>query len=144
MDCPRISWRSWGIAHGNLLSEYMALATKDIEVRKINLSTQRPESLTLYLKDLHPKIKTLKDLPYKDIALRDVVPWDEDMKDHPHVFLMRFKYLGPQGKWPWGPIWNATSTQPICMQMIGSLCEFVPNPAGPWSTWQLSLTSQSS
>jgi hypothetical protein len=40
----------------------MALATKDIEVRKINLSTQRPESLILYLKDSHPKTKTLKYL----------------------------------------------------------------------------------
>jgi hypothetical protein len=52
----------------------MAFATKDIEVRKINLSTQRPGSLTLYLEDSHSKTKALKDLLCKDIALRDVVP----------------------------------------------------------------------
>jgi hypothetical protein len=56
------------------MTEYMALTTKDIEVRKTNLLTQRPESPTLYLKDLHPKTKSLKDLLCKDIALKDVVP----------------------------------------------------------------------
>jgi hypothetical protein len=52
----------------------MALATKDIEVRKTNCSTQRPESLVLHAKDSHPKTETLKDPRRKDIALRDVVP----------------------------------------------------------------------
>ena len=61
-------------SHDNLLPEHMALTTKDLEVRKTNLSTRRPESLTLYIKDSHPKTKPLKDLLCKDIALRDVVP----------------------------------------------------------------------
>jgi hypothetical protein len=52
----------------------MALTTKDLEVRKTKLSTQRSESLTSYIKDLHPKTKTSKELCHKDIALKDVVP----------------------------------------------------------------------
>jgi len=52
----------------------MALATKDVKVRKTNCSTQRPESLTSHIKDSHPKTKALKDLLCKDIALKDVVP----------------------------------------------------------------------
>jgi len=48
---------------------------KDLEVRKtLNFLTQRPESLAFYVKDFHPKMKPLKDLLGKDIALRDVVP----------------------------------------------------------------------
>jgi len=62
--------------------------TKDLEVRRTNVSTQRPESLTLYIKYLHRKAKASKDLLCKDIALRDVVPWEEDTKDHPCVFPM--------------------------------------------------------
>jgi hypothetical protein len=54
--------------------EHMAFTTKDLEVRKTNLLTQRPESLTLYIKDSHPKTKDFKDLLCKDIVLRDAVP----------------------------------------------------------------------
>jgi len=43
-------------------------------MKTLNLLTQRPESLALHVKDLHPKTKPLKDLLGKDIALRDVVP----------------------------------------------------------------------
>jgi hypothetical protein len=48
-------------------------STKDLKVRKTNLWTQRYESLTPNMKDLHPKTKTLKDVCYKDIALKDIV-----------------------------------------------------------------------
>ena len=60
--------------HDNFLPKHMVLTMKDLEVRKTNLSTQRSERLTLYIKDSHPKTKALKDLLCKDIALRDVVP----------------------------------------------------------------------
>ena len=65
---------SWRVEHDNVLSEHTVLTTKDLKVRKTNLSTQRPESPTLYIKDSHPKTKALKDVLHKDIALRDVIP----------------------------------------------------------------------
>jgi hypothetical protein len=76
MDCPWGMAEEWRLTTISCHSEHrMALATlKDIEVRKTNHSAQRPESLTLYTKDWHPKTKTLKDLLRKDIDLRDVVP----------------------------------------------------------------------
>ena len=52
----------------------MALTTKDLKLRKTDLRTQRYESLTPNMKDLHPKTETSKDVCYKDIALRDIVP----------------------------------------------------------------------
>jgi hypothetical protein len=52
----------------------VALTTEDLKVGKTNVSTQRPESLTLYIKDSHLKTKALKDLLRKDIVLRDAVP----------------------------------------------------------------------
>ena len=66
------------------------VTTKDLKVRKTNLLTERPKSLMTYIKDSRPKTETLKDLLHKDIALRDVVPWDKDAKDHPHIFLMYY------------------------------------------------------
>ena len=51
--------------------------TKDLKLRKTDLWTQRYESLTPNMKDLHPKTETSKDVCYKDIALRDIVPWDK-------------------------------------------------------------------
>jgi len=62
------------VKHLLIISEHIASTTKDLEVRKTNLSAQRPGSLTLYLKDSHPKTKTPKDLLCKDIVLRDPVP----------------------------------------------------------------------
>ena len=47
---------------------------KDLEVRKTNLGIQRPENLTSDIKDSHPKTEVRKDLFYKDIAPKDVVP----------------------------------------------------------------------
>jgi len=39
-------------------------------------------------KDSYPKTKAPKDHFHKDKALKDVVPWDEDAKDQPHIFLI--------------------------------------------------------
>ena len=52
----------------------MALTTKDLKLRKTDLWTQRYESLTPNMEDLHPKTEMLKDVCYKDMALRDIVP----------------------------------------------------------------------
>jgi hypothetical protein len=52
----------------------IALTTKNLKLRKTDLWTQRYESLTPNMKDLHPKTETSKDVCYKDIALRDIVP----------------------------------------------------------------------
>jgi hypothetical protein len=62
--------------HDNILPEHfmMATTTKDFEVRKTNLLTQRPVSLMTYIKDSHPKTEASKDLLYKDIVLRDAIP----------------------------------------------------------------------
>jgi hypothetical protein len=49
-------------------------STKDLKVRKTDLWTQRYESLTPNMKDLHPKTEMSKDVCYKDIALKDIVP----------------------------------------------------------------------
>jgi hypothetical protein len=46
--------------HDNILPEHfmMATTTKDLEVIKTNLLTQRLESLMTYIKDSHPKTVT--------------------------------------------------------------------------------------
>ncbi|EDQ98496.1 uncharacterized protein LACBIDRAFT_335912 [Laccaria bicolor S238N-H82] len=55
-------------------SKHTAFTTEDLKIRKTNLLTERPDSLSLNIKDLRPKTESSKDLLCKDIVLKDVVP----------------------------------------------------------------------
>ena len=80
------------------VTEHKILTTKDLELRKTNLLTQRPERIMWNIKDEHPKTKILKDKIYRDIDpediiskdqdLKDIISKDKDLKDDPTVFLM--------------------------------------------------------